>query len=185
MSWPVGLLRRPITWLLGVMLVAALLVFRDYGLTWDEPLFYEYGEDLGYAYTPANWFSGHFDLAQSYGPSPEDHKTRGPGYLLIARLPAQGLQSIGISKASAWHLVNVVTFLLGVYVVYRLGRWVAGDAGATTGAALFGAQPLLWGHAFINPKDIPFSFCSRRAFGLEFGWSTVPRRHPARRRNGN
>jgi hypothetical protein len=141
---------------LAVALAAALFVFRDFGLTWDEPLFYSYGDALGYAYTPANWLSADFDLERSYGPSAEDHKTRGPGYLLIARLPAAGLRALGLDAPSAWHLVNLISFLSGVYFVYKLGRWMAGEVGATFGAALFASQPLLWGHAFINPKDMPF-----------------------------
>src|SRR5574340_454449 len=151
-----ALLRRPITWILAAALAAALLAFRDYGLTWDEPLFYRYADALGYAYTPANWVSGHFDLANAYGPSPDDHKTRGPGYLLLARLPARDLQASGLSVADSWHLTNSLALMLGVYFVYALSRRVAGEGAAALGAALFATQPLLWGHAFINPKDIPF-----------------------------
>jgi hypothetical protein len=143
-------------WLLAVALAAALFVFRDFGLTWDEPLFYAYGDALGYAYTPANWFSPDFDLGRSYGPSAEDHKNRGPGYLLLARFPAAGLQALGLDAPAAWHLVNLITFLIGVYLVYKMGMWLTGEVAATFGAALFASQPLLWGHAFINPKDMPF-----------------------------
>jgi hypothetical protein len=148
--------RRAIAWLLAVALAAGLFVFRDFGLTWDEPLFYQYGDALGYAYSPANWLSGRFDLSHSYGPSADDHKTRGPGYLVLARVPARWLQGLGLDVGSAWHLINFCTFLLGVYFVYQLGRWLTGEAGALLGAALFATQPLLWGHAFINPKDMPF-----------------------------
>ena len=151
-----GVLRRPIAWLLAVALAAALFVFRDFGLTWDEPLFYAYGDALGYAYTPANWLSPDFDLSRSYGPSADDHKTRGPGYLLLARLPAAGLQALGLDAPAAWHLVNLIAFLFGVYVVYKMGTWLASELAAVFGAALFASQPLLWGHAFINPKDMPF-----------------------------
>ena len=148
--------RRSIAWVLAAALVAALFIFRDFGLTWDEPLFYKYADALGYAYTPSNWLGGQFDLSQSYGPSADDHKTRGPGYLLLARLPAHILQGLGLDTGSAWHLVNFVTFLLGIYFVFQLGRWLTGETGALLGATLFASQPLLWGHAFINPKDMPF-----------------------------
>ena len=163
-----GVLRNPILALLAVALAAALFVFQDYGLTWDEPLFYGYADAIGYAYTPANWFSGHFDLSQSYGPSPDDHKTRGPGYLLLARLPAQALQALGMSTASSWHLINALGFLLGVYFVFRLCLWFASEAAAAAAAALFCFQPLLWGHAFINPKDMPFMvlFCGSIWLGV-------------------
>ena len=150
------LIEKPIYILLAVNILAGLFLFRDYGFSWDEPLFYDYGNALGYAYSPREWFSGHFDVDNSYGASGDDHKTRGPAYLLLARQPVYALQSLGIDQASAWHLVNFLFFQLGVYFLYRLStRWMKPYA-ALAAAALFAWQPLLWGHAFINPKDIPF-----------------------------
>ncbi len=151
-----SLLKKPILILLAVLLIAGLFIFRDYGLTWDEPLFYGYADALGYAYTPANWFSGHFDLNQSYGPSATDHKTRGPAYLLLAREPVCLLRALGLDAASAWHLLNFITFLVGVYFVYRLCTLFVPDLTAAVASAFFALQPMLWGHAFINPKDMPF-----------------------------
>jgi hypothetical protein len=147
---------KPILLLLAVNILAGLLLFRDYGLSWDEPLFYDYGRALGYAYSPTEWISGHFDLNNSYGASGDDHKTRGPAYLLLAREPVYTLQVLGVDQASAWHLVNFLFFQLGVYFLYRLStRWMKPYA-ALAAAALFSWQPMLWGHAFINPKDPPF-----------------------------
>jgi hypothetical protein len=147
---------KPIFILLAVNILIGLLVFRDYGLSWDEPLFYDYGDALGYAYSPREWLSGNFDITKSYGASGDDHKTRGPAYLLIAREPVYLLEAFGLDEASAWHLVNFLFFQLGVYFLYRLAaRWISSPA-ALGAAALFAWQPLLWGHAFINPKDPPF-----------------------------
>ena len=161
----------PFILLILAQLTFGLLTFRDYGLSWDEPLFYDYGEALGYAYTPANWFRADFDLNNAYGPSGDDHKTRGPAYLLLAREPVYLLKALGVDEASAWHLVNFLTFLLGVYFIYRLSlRWMGRQAWAAFGAAaLFSMQPLLLGHAFINPKDIPFMafFAGALLFGFE------------------
>lgn len=159
----------PFTILLLSLLFFGLSTFRDYGLSWDEPLFYEYGEALGYAYTPANWLSPDFDLSQSYGSSGDDHKTRGPAYLLLARTPVHLLESLGVDEPSAWHLVNYLTFLLGVYFIFRLSlRWM-GEWAAFGAAALFSTQPLPLGHAFINPKDMPFLvvFSGALLFGFE------------------
>ncbi len=148
--------RKPILVLLAVNLLIGVFVFRGYGLSWDEPLFYDYADALGYAYSPREWFSGHFDLENSYGPSAEDHKTRGPAYLFLARNFVYGLEDIGSDRASAWHLVNFIFFQLGVYFFYRLcTRWMTPSA-ALAATAFFSYQPLLWGHAFINPKDPPF-----------------------------
>lgn len=148
--------KKPILILLAVNVLAGLILFRDYGYSWDEPLFYDYADALGYAYAPNEWLSGNFDLERSFGSSGDDHKTRGPAYLLLARGPVDGLETLGLDKASAWHLVNFLFFQLGVYFLYRLAlRWMKPPA-ALAAAALFSWQPLLWGHAFINPKDPPF-----------------------------
>ena len=147
---------KPIFILLAVNVFIGLLTFRDYGLSWDEPLFYDYADALGYAYSPSEWLSGHFDLSNSYGISGDDHKTRGPAYLFLARGPVYLLDAFGLDSASAWHLVNFLFFQLGIYFLYRLStRWVKTDA-AWAASAFFSWQPLLWGHAFINPKDPPF-----------------------------
>ena len=148
--------RKAIFVLLTVNIIAGLFLFRDYGLSWDEPLFYDYGDALGYAYSPREWFSGTFDLDNSYGASGDDHKTRGPAYLLLARQPVYLLQALGVDQAAAWHLINFLFFQIGVYFLYRLStRWIK-QAAALSAAALFAWQPMLWGHAFINPKDPPF-----------------------------
>ncbi|NWG06392.1 MAG: hypothetical protein HXY35_06855 [Chloroflexi bacterium] len=150
------LIQKPILLLLAVNILGALFLFRNYGLSWDEPYFYQYADALGYAYSPHEWFSGHFDLENSFGPSGTDHKTRGPAYLLLARGPVHLLEKSGLDEASAWHLVNFLFFQLGVYFLYRiLTRWVKPSA-AFAASVLFAWQPLLWGHAFINPKDPSF-----------------------------
>ncbi len=150
------IIEKPIYILLAVNILIGLFVFRNYGLSWDEPLFYDYADALGYAYSPSEWFSVDFDLSNSYGISGDDHKTRGPAYLFLARGPVYLLGAFGLDSASAWHLINFLFFQLGVYFLYRLStRWVKTEA-ALASAALFSWQPLLWGHAFINPKDPPF-----------------------------
>ena len=149
-------IKNPIVLLLSISLIVGLFIFRDFGLSWDEPLFYKYADALGYAYTPANWFSGHFDLNNSYGPSGDDHKNRGPAYLFLAREPVYLIQGLGLDNASAWHLINFITFLLGAYFIYRLCERFMRPWAAFAASALFTFQPLLWGHAFINPKDPSF-----------------------------
>jgi len=153
---PKNIIKNPILILIAVNILIGLFIFRDYGQTWDEPYFYSYGDALGYAYSPINWFSGHFDLNNSYGISGTDHKTRGPAYIFLARNVVYGLEKLGSDSASAWHLVNFLFFQLGIYFLYHITkRWVKPAAAFAT-AILFSTQPLLWGHAFINPKDPPF-----------------------------
>ncbi|MBM3121838.1 MAG: hypothetical protein FJZ97_06590 [Chloroflexi bacterium] len=139
-------------------LLAGVLVFRDFGLAWDEPLFYRYSDAVGYAYSIPEWLSGSFDLTQAYGPSAEDHKIYGAAYLLIARNLTGALRALtGLPAREVWHLTNFLAFELGVLFFYRLCRRWLQPAGATMAAMLYLTQPVVWGHAFINPKDMPFA----------------------------
>lgn len=161
--------QHPILVLIFINLLVGLFTFQNYGLSWDEPLFYEYADALGYAYSPREWFSGNFDLENAYGSSGSDHANRGPAYIILARPLVSVVEAFGADNASAWHLVNFLTFQLGVYLLYRLAkRWMSPSA-ALAAAALFAWQPLLWGHAFINPKDPSFLvfFLGAVCFGFE------------------
>ncbi|GAB4546696.1 MAG: glycosyltransferase family 39 protein [Anaerolineales bacterium] len=160
---------NPILVLLLVNIFIGAFTFQRYGLSWDEPLFYSYADALPYAYSPAEWFSGRFDLNNAYGASGGDHANRGAAYLVLARPLVLLVQSSDVDSAAAWHFVNFLTFQLGVYFLYRLARRFTSPRAALAAAALFAWQPLLWGHAFINPKDPPFLvfFLGAIAFGLE------------------
>ena len=130
---------KPILLLLVVNLLVGLFIFRDYGYSWDEPLFYDYGDALRYAYSPQAWLSGNFDINNSYGSSGDDHKTRGPAYLLLAREPVYLLEALGLDEASAWHLINFLFFQLGVYFFYRLAlRWLRPSAALAATASRTG-----------------------------------------------
>ncbi len=147
----------PLLILLALSFLIGIFTFQDYGMTWDESLYYSYGEAIGYAYSIPERLSGDFDINNAYGASVGDHKNRGPAYLLVARLPVNALHAItGIDKVALWHLMNFITFLIGVYYLYKLSlRWLT-PKGAFSASLLYISQPLLWGHGFINPKDPPF-----------------------------
>ena len=149
--------KRLLLLLLAAALLLGIATFRDYGVTWDEPLYYAYADAIGYAYSIPARLSGDFQINRAYGPSAADHRNRGPAYLLLARNGVYLLHALtGIDKAALWHFINFLSFLIGVYFLYELGlRWLSPE-GSLAASALFLTQPLLWGHAFINPKDIPF-----------------------------
>jgi hypothetical protein len=142
--------------LLAIGLLAGMLVYNDYGLSWDEPLFYDYSVAIRSAYSIQARMSPRFNLENAYGPS-ADHKAYGPAYLLIAQTVVNGLDLLlSASLADLWHLVNFLTFVIGSLLLYALcRRWVSPWA-AFGAALLFLTQPVLWGHGFINPKDMPF-----------------------------
>ena len=147
--------------LLGMCLLAGSLTFQHYGASWDEPRFYQYANYIRHAYSIPDWMHGSLDMSQVYGPDPEDLPFYGPAYLLLGRAVVGGLYKItNIKLLTLWHWVNFITFLGGAGVFYLLcKRWMKAWA-ALMATLLWISQPLLWGHAFINPKDIPFLvFC--------------------------
>jgi hypothetical protein len=81
-------------------------------------------------------------------------------------------------RFTLFHLGYFVIFQLGVVGMYSLSRRFLADWHSLLVAVLFGTQPLLWGHAFINPKDIPLltAFIWVVAAGLRMvdGWRGSP-----------
>ena len=148
----------PLFILLSISLLVGIFTFQNYGMTWDESLYYGYGESIGYAYSIPARLSGDFDINLAYGPSIGDHRNRGPAYLLATRLPVLALNAVtGISKVDLWHLMNFITYLIGILYFYKLAlRWLKPES-AFAASLFYLTQPVLWGHGFINPKDPPFA----------------------------
>lgn len=174
----------PISLLALICLIAGLLTFQDYGMGWDEPLFYKYADAIPYAYSITERLSGDFNILKAYGPSETDHMMYGPAYILTARpIVLLAMTSTSSTNYSAWHLINFMLFIIGVVFLYMLAmKWMSKWA-AFSAALLFATQPLLWGHAFINPKDIPFTVFFIIAFYTGYGMvekASLPESHSSR-----
>lgn len=160
--------KNPIIVFIIINLLIGFFTFKDYGYSWDEPLFYEYADALQYAYSPQNWFDENFDLQNAFGASASDHANRGPAYIIIV-YPIVSFFKLFFDDASAWHLINFLTFQLGVYLFYRFASRFVETWSAFIATVFFATQPVFWGHSFINPKDIPFLvfFIGSMCFGFE------------------
>jgi len=140
----------PLTILLALSLLIGLLTLKDYGESWDELKLYDYASDSLEAYV----------MWPQHGTIPVtgDHfENYGPAFMMFTTiLKKVGRQIFPNTEAvDIQHFVYFVTFLIGMWAFYHLAaRWMSQNAafGATL---LFMTQPLFWGHAFINPKDIP------------------------------
>ncbi len=141
----------PIILLFAAALVIGALTVRDYGESWDEADIYRYGDYALQAY--ASFFHP-ADLV----PFNTNLNLYGPGYYMAAALAARFLTGTvsGWSAVDAWHFFYFVTFLGGAAALYLLSRRWMSDVSALGVTLLCLSQPLFWGHAFINPKDIPF-----------------------------
>lgn len=141
----------PIIVLLTAALVVGLFTAPHYGQSWDEADIYRYSR---YALGAYAFILHPGDLA----PFDTNLNLYGPAYYMAANILAGALIRLipAWTAENAWHFVYFLTFLGGALALYLLSRRWLSELGATTVALLYLSQPLLWGHAFINPKDIPF-----------------------------
>ncbi len=143
---PVG-----IVLVLAIALVIGVITVPDYGQSWDEATLYRYSEYTLHAYTfllhPA-------DLPASNDTLPQN----GPGYVTAVSLLAPYLLRLapGWTLSTARHFVYFLTFLGGALAFYLLCRRWLSEAASVGTTLLLVSQPILWGHAFINPKDVAF-----------------------------
>ena len=149
--------------LLGFLFfMAALGVFLapQYGESWDE----RFNVNLGREELKAFYSTPDYRDVLPAGPT-------GPFFHMFAELATHFLHALHPQWPAyiARHYIYFLTFLLGVYFLYRLClRFVRPEA-AVAAAILFATQPLFFGHAFINPKDIPFMtfFIAAMVLGMD------------------
>src|SRR5215217_139743 len=140
----------PLTILLGISLLIGLLTFKDYGESWDELKLYDYAADSLRAYV--TW--------SQHGTIPitgDRFENYGPAFMMFTTLLKKAAKQIlpNLQTVDIQHFVYFVMFLLGMWAFYHLAaRWMRQNA-AIGATLLFITQPVFWGHAFINPKDIP------------------------------
>ncbi len=142
----------PMLLLIAINLTLGAVFVKDYGESWDEPIVYAYGSRTIQVYS--NFlFAGKAPTWEN-----ETLYNYGPFYYAAGEELARLFMLLvpAWSHIDSWHFVNFITFQIGILCLYFLSkRWMNAWAAFAT-ALLFSTQPLLWGHAFINPKDISF-----------------------------
>lgn len=139
-NWPVAILL-----LTGIL--AGIWLGNDFGVSLDEEANVESGTQALLAYAGAD---DYFWL-----PSQADH---GPIYFMAFVSTSQLIHSLAPSwtLADGRHLTNYLMFLAGVLSFYLICLRLMSRPYAWMTTILYATQPLLFGHAFINQKDIPF-----------------------------
>lgn len=140
--------RFPIILLMTIALIIGMLTVHNYGESWDELKLYKYADNSLAAYS--TWpRSGEIPFTGGW------FENYGPAFMMFSMITTQALSLLGLRwlDVEVHHLLYFLTFLLGVWSLYEIcRRWMRGIA-ALGATLLFASQPLLWGHAFINPKD--------------------------------
>ena len=141
--------RAFITILLLAFLIG-LLGLTKRGESWDEFLLHRYAERSLNAYqTWAQKGEVKITLVDLGG--------YGPAFVMLDELIFKFLRGyLPLHPTDIYHLINFATFLAGIWAFYDISaRWLT-RSGATGATLLLLTQPVVWGHAFMNSKDIPF-----------------------------
>lgn len=131
---------------LAVLLVLGVAIVRHYGEGVDEWHNAVYGWAFVHAYEKFNLLT-----------NPGIDYFNGPFFMMIWVVVSQALQW----AVPTWmlvdghHFTTFVTFLVGLWLLYRLCLRFVSPRMALLTVALFASQPVLFGHAFINQKDTP------------------------------
>jgi len=148
-------------WLIANLCVG-LFIVRDVGMSYDEPNYYLYAQNTVDAYR------SFFGLVYTPVFGPDDLPNYGPAFIIFPELVTRLLKSLSLNifVADVWHFSYFIVFQLGGLCLYALARRWFSRWAAWGVLLLYTFQPLLWGHGFMNPKDIPFM-----AFFLFTLWS--------------
>ncbi|MFI5196943.1 MAG: phospholipid carrier-dependent glycosyltransferase, partial [Chitinophagales bacterium] len=131
----------------AIAFIIGLVIYKDYGICWDEP--FQRGPGLlSYDFI----FNGNEDL---FNKSTDNH---GAGFELLLVMIEKWL-NLTDTKAiyEMRHLVTHVVFLAGAFAGYVLAyRLFKNKFIASLGFIMLVFAPRLYAHSFFNSKDIPF-----------------------------
>lgn len=133
-------------------LVLSLFIAGNYGMTWDDQGLWDYADHTIQIYREA--LRGNI----SNDPGPANLRYYGPAFLTFERLGENAMLAVfpHLSRTAVWQASIFLTFLIGVASLYSIGSRLFSQQVVLGIVVLFATQPLIWGHAFINGKDMPF-----------------------------
>jgi hypothetical protein len=130
-----------------VLLVTGLSIFDDFGISWDERIQRQYGENV-YSHVTRGDHTLWTDRHRYYGPVVEMSL-----YSLERALNLEDTRDIYLMR----HLMTFLIFYVGMVFFFLLGRKIFGSWQAgLLGCIFLALSPRVFAHAFYNSKDIPF-----------------------------
>lgn len=133
-------------------LLLGLMIASDFRVGWDGVFQYRLGE------ANYNIYQHPWDAKAEYDYGPYSHEYHGPFYQTLSYWVKEMLLPI-VGEGHSFTVfayLYFLSFLLGVVCFYQIVKRYLNDWAALISSLLFATQPLLFGHAFINPKDTPF-----------------------------
>ncbi|MBV8752477.1 MAG: glycosyltransferase family 39 protein [Hyphomicrobiales bacterium] len=153
---------------LASVAVVAALTFRDYGLGWDDYTHAEYGDLLLSLYGSGFRDTRALSFVNLY--------MYGGGFDMLAALLAKILP---FDLFETRRLAGAAIGLVGLFIVWRIGRRLGGSKAGLIALALLCISPLYYGHMYMNPKDAPFAVAmALLLLGLVRAFEEYPRPAP-------
>jgi hypothetical protein len=131
--------------LLVSLLGLVVATFGDYGIAPEEPFQNRYGNRLVRWYLTLGAHQAAADTAAGY---------EGGVFELVVQA-AQRVSPLGVYETR--HLVNALFGLVGVLASGWIGLQLAGPQGALLSMLFLATTPLFYGHAFNDPRNVPFA----------------------------
>jgi hypothetical protein len=131
-----------------VALIAAVMLSTvlDYGMTGDEGVQHRYARRVLHWYATAG--------TDRSAVAEEDISMYGAFFEGLAEAAASVSP---LDPYETRHIVNVLFALAALVAAACMGRHLAGTAGSVLAVLMLALTPPFYGHAFNNPKDIPFA----------------------------
>ncbi|MBI3491205.1 MAG: hypothetical protein HY047_05395 [Acidobacteria bacterium] len=150
-------------------IVAAALVglatVHQYGATWDEEIALKQGA------TVITWYKTGFADRSAIDQS--NYRLYGGLFNVFAQA-ARAATGSGLYEAS--HALSLAFGLVSVALALWIGSRLGGALAGCLSAVFLWMTPVYYGHAFNNPKDIPFAVLSLAAFAaIVASWRWLPR----------
>jgi hypothetical protein len=145
----------PLAILVLFNLIVGLIVLPDFGQSTDEPYQHGYAENTIRA---AEFIFKTGEFSEYFFKEKPKQGSHGPAFIMLVTLLRKVFlpQGTPLELLHFSHYLYFVTFQLGVVAIYFLARRWMSEGAAFGTALLFNTQPLLVGHAFMNPKDVVF-----------------------------
>jgi len=131
----------------GLLLLTGILVYKDYGISWDEPIQRTYGEDV-FNFILKGDKKLYKNKDKFYGPVIEVSLVS-----LENILQLKEIRDVYLMR----HLVNFLIFFVSIFFFYLLltDRFRSVWFGLLGSTMLF-LSPRIFAHSFYNSKDLPF-----------------------------
>lgn len=135
-----------------------LLQFQQYGMSWDEPFHYKWGEEKWAYYVDLWQAEDRWEVISKARPDVY------PGFYDLTLVALKRISPWEIMPTS--HLLTALFGLAGILAVWRTGQLLGGERLAFLCALFLVLMPRYYGHSWFNLKDIPFAVC--HAWGIYF-----------------